>query len=81
MDKSEYQGQLNLIFSLAALSRGLKAREVLQAMNRAETLGPILDPTTYVKSVKRLEWQKRTVQATLEFQQAIAKITSEQLGM
>lgn len=77
MDKTEYNIQLRSIFNAATLIRQLKIADVLRAMNRAETIGPILDPTTYLKSATRLEWQKRTVEAALQFQQAIEKIVSD----
>lgn len=77
MNESEYRIQLQSIFSLAALVRQLKIADILQAITRAETLGPILDPTTYLKAATSLEWQKRTVEAALQFQQAIEEIASD----
>lgn len=71
MEQSEYRIQLQAVFSSAALIRQLKLHDLLQAMNRAETLGPILDPTLYLKSFTSLGWQKRIVEATLKFQQEI----------
>jgi hypothetical protein len=76
MEKSEYYTQLRSIFNLAALVRRLNIQGVLQAMNYAETLGPIIDPTLYLKSAKSFEWQKQTVEAALQFQQAVGKIVS-----
>lgn len=77
MEKSEYTFQLRSIFNLATLVCQLKIRDVLQAMRRVETLGPILDPTTYLKSATSLEWQRQVVEAALQFQQAIEEIISD----
>lgn len=77
MNESEYRIHLEQIFNLAYLVQLLKIQDVLQAMTRAETLGPILDPTTYLKAATSLEWQKRTVEAALQFQQAIEEIASD----
>lgn len=77
MEKTEYTIHLEQIFNLAYLVQQLKIADVLEAMNRAETLGPILDPTAYLKSATTLERQKRTVEAALQFQQAIKKIVSD----
>ena len=71
MKQSEYRIQLQAVFSSAALIRELKLHDLLQAMNRAETLGPILDPTLYLKAFTSLEWQKGIVEAALKFQQEI----------
>ena len=77
MEINEYRIQLQSIFNLAALVQQLKIQDVLQSMRQAETLGPILDPTTYLKSATALEWQKQTVEAALQFQQAIQEIVSD----
>ena len=77
MRKDKFRMQIEQIFSLAYLVQHLKIADVLQAIERAETLGPTLDPTTYLKSATHLEWQKRTVEAALHFQQAIEEIVSD----
>ncbi len=77
MDKTEYLIQLKSIFNAAKLIRPLKIQDVLDEMNHAETIGPILDPTLYLKSAKGLEWQKRTVEAALKFQLTIEQIASD----
>ena len=77
MEKSQYRLHLEQIFNLAYLVQQLKIHDVLQAMRRAETLGPILDPTTYLTSATHLEWQKRTAEAALQFQQAIKEIIAD----
>jgi hypothetical protein len=77
MDKTEYSIQLQSILNLATLVNQLKIADVLQAINHAETLGPILDPTTYLKAATSLECQKTIVEAALQFQQAIEEIVSD----
>lgn len=77
MREQEYRVQLQSILNLATLVHGLKIADVLQAINHAEVIGPILDPTTYLKSATSLECQKRIAEAALQFQQAIEKIAAD----
>lgn len=75
--KSDYQVNLRSVFNLAALVRGLRIQEVLGAMERAEGIGPVLDPTLYITAADQLEWQKRTVEAALEFQRKVEEIAAD----
>lgn len=77
MQQNEYRIHLEQIFNLAYLVQQLKIADALQQINRAEAIGPMLDPTLYLKAATNLEWQKRTVEAALKFQQAIEKITQD----
>ena len=77
MERSEYNVQLRSIFNMAALIQGLHIQEVLDAMNRAETLGPITDPSLYLMAQNQLGWQKETVEAALVFQNAIKRIAND----
>jgi len=77
MNKDEYQIQLQAVFNLAALIRGLKLTELLEAMGKAETLGPILDPTLYNKIEANLHHQKRLVQAARAFQRVVEELVQE----
>jgi hypothetical protein len=77
MEDKEYHSQLQSVFFLAAMVRPLKVSDVLRAMEHAETVGPILDPTMYIMTARNLEWQKRLAQATLRFQQEVEGIASD----
>ena len=75
--ETEYKIQLQSVFNLAALVRGLKIQEILDAMNWAETLGPVLDPSLYQMAANQFGWQKETVEAALAFQKAIERIAND----
>jgi hypothetical protein len=74
MEPTEYRVQLQSVFNLGTLVRGLKLEELLQAMNRAESVGPILDPTLFQAAAPQMAWQKRAVRAALRFQREIESI-------
>lgn len=74
MNQAEYSAQLTTIFNLAALVRHLKVYEVRRLMARAETVGPILDPTLFRMVSSSLKQQKEIIEVTLEYQRAIEGI-------
>jgi hypothetical protein len=75
---AEFRVQLQSIFNLAALVRGLRIREVLEQFEQAESLGPILDPTAYVKTAESRRWQEEVVRAAYEFQQVVEKVVAKE---
>lgn len=77
MDEVQYREELQSIFNLCALVRRLKIAAVLTAIERAETTGPILQPTLYRTALTRLDWQKKCAQAALRFQETVNTIASE----
>ena len=78
MNEAEYRAELQSIVTMAALIPRLKIWEVLQAMERAETVGPIADPTLFREASPKLQRQKEIVAAALEFQRAIEVILEGQ---
>lgn len=74
--KTEYNIQLQSIFNMAALVRNLRIQEVLDAINRAETVAPVLDPTLYIRAAPNMEWIKETVEAALAFQAKVEAIAN-----
>lgn len=77
MDKTDYDLQLRSIFSLAALVRGLKIAQVLNAMNRAESVAPIVDPTLWLRASRSLQQQRKIVEAALRFQRVVKEVAAE----
>lgn len=77
MTETEYREQLQSIFNLCALVRRLKITPVLRQIERAETLGPIVNPTLYRHALTSLEWQRKCAQAALRFQQAVNDIATD----
>lgn len=77
MDEAQYHQELQSIFNLCSLVRRLKIAAVLEAMERAEATGPILQPTLYRKALTRLAWQKKCALAALRFQHAVDEIAAD----
>ncbi len=80
MDREVYDVQLRLIFSLAVLVRQIKIEEVLKAMNKAELVAPIVDPTLWLRACGSLQWQKRVAEAALCFQRVVGEVEAEMVG-
>lgn len=74
MNEAEYLTELQSILNLSALVRHLNIAGVLLAIERAETTGPILQPTLYRTALTRLEWHKKCARAALAFQRALDDI-------
>ena len=74
MNRTEYTIQLQSVFNLCALIRGMKITKLLDAMRTADTVGPILDPSLWIAASGNLKWQREAVEAALKFQQTIEQI-------
>lgn len=56
------------VLKMLASYRDLPVAACINSLNRAETLGPISDPTLYIKSREQAEKTRRQLQALLELQ-------------
>jgi len=74
MNQSEYQTELLSIFNLCALVRRLEIAAVLEQIQHAEAVGPIIDPTLYRMAHPPLHWHKKCAQAALRFQRTINEL-------
>lgn len=77
IEPEEYRIHLGVIFQQVATSRFVKAQAVLDAMNRADTIGPVLDPTLWINAHTALDVQREIVEAYRTFQRRIDEITKE----
>jgi len=77
IDPETYRLHLNLIFQQVALSRFIKAADILDAMSRGDTIGPILDPTLWINAHAAMDVQREIVEAYRIFQRRIDEITLE----
>lgn len=73
MKKDEYQITQTLLLSHAKLiaSSHLDLDEFIEAINRAESVGPVLDPTLYIKGKDNLEQIKIIAKAARRFKKEI----------
>lgn len=74
MDEETYMNVQYQLSTLAALVRDLPLAEFLLKIDRAEILGPIIDPTLYRAAYKNLSKIKRLAQGLIEFQIAIKEV-------
>jgi len=77
MDDAEYLATQSSVMLLAKAVDGLPLAEFVNRINRAETLGPILDPTLYMKAGDGLRAIKRMAEAALDFQKEARKLKAE----
>lgn len=77
MTDEEYQFTQNHLMTLAHLSRAVDITGFLERISLAETVGPILDPTLYLKASSNLHNLKRLAQALRPFQAEIQRQLEE----
>ena len=68
MTKIEYQQTQQTLLSMIPLVATMPLEEFIQAINSSETLGPILDPTLYMKAGDNLKLIKKLAIALRGFQ-------------
>ena len=74
IDNDEYQLAQSMVMQIARLVRTLPLKKVLEAISKAEAVGPILDPTLYregsrnMQDFKQLVVKLRAFQAEIEAQ-------------
>ncbi len=77
IDPETYRLHLQMIFQACAMSRFVKAQDILDAMNRSLTLSIVLDPTLWINAHAALDVQKEIVEAYRTFQRRITEIAME----
>jgi hypothetical protein len=80
MTNEEYQMTQDQIIIAAPMVEGLDIKGFLEAINKAETLAPFMDPTLFMKASKKLGQIKRIAQGALHFQKAIREVAEEREG-
>ena len=77
MEKEEYEAAQGLLISNSAMISMLPLEEMLSAIDRAETVGPIVDPTLYRKGADNMGNIKRIAKAALVLKKEVIKIRGE----
>jgi hypothetical protein len=78
MEAHEYQMAVDQVVMLARMSLEVEADEVLKAIDHADTVGPYLDPTAWIRGHEAMGEVKKLVVAFARFQ-AEAKRQKERL--
>lgn len=66
MTKEEYQASVAACYTCAAMLAQFDLREVLQRIETADVVGPILDPTLWMQNSDKMQEDKTAVKAALE---------------
>lgn len=74
MDKVKYEAIQSLLLNQAAVVSLVDLREFIAAIDRSETVTPILDPSLWMKGGRRVEKIKRLAQAYQQVQAAYAEL-------
>ena len=78
IEKEEYEAAQAQLVVLAQIAAGLPLEEMLKQIGRAETLGPILDPTLWIKGSTKLSQVKALVQAAMPLKRELLRQIAEQ---
>lgn len=79
MDKDDYLMTQEKLIILGNLMEGMPLDEFLQAIDRVETVGPIVDPTLWMKGHRNMDKIKRIATAARAFQKECAAVKEETL--
>ena len=74
---SEYEAMFGMIVNSARILDIVPMREMLDTVNRADSVGPILDPTAYMKGMKNLPPQRRVLEAAIALHKAVKEAAIE----
>ena len=80
MDDAEYLATQQQIILFAKLIRGVDVQAFLERINRAESIGPVLDPTMYRKAAPALDTIKGLAEALLPFHEEAVKVGTSAEG-
>jgi hypothetical protein len=81
MTNTEYQMTQDRIIIAASMVEGLDIVGFLKAINRAQALGPLVDPTLFMQAGKKLGQIKRMAEGALQFQEAAQGVAEEREGV
>jgi hypothetical protein len=77
MDERQYYETQSTLIVLAQIVDGLDLAGFLQCIERAETVGPVADPTLYVRAMGKLGDVKRLAEAAKTFQDEVKRQMGE----
>ncbi|MGE5572975.1 MAG: hypothetical protein ACM3ZU_08165 [Bacteroidota bacterium] len=77
MTDAEYIETQQQLLLLANIVSQMDLADLLERIQHGETVGPILDPTLFIRGSKKLSAVKRIAQGAQQFQKAIAEAKEE----
>jgi len=80
MTPEEWKGNLVLIASQARIISMVDIPKMLEQIDRAEAIGPLLDPTLYRANAGKMDEDKELLEAALPLWRFFAKIKARAEG-
>jgi hypothetical protein len=77
MNEEDYILIQTQLVVLAQIVNSMDLKGFIEAINRAETMGPILDPSLYLKGADKLEAIKNLAVGALSFQSKVRQQAEE----
>ena len=77
MTDAEYIETRQQLLLLANVVSQMDLNGLLECISHTQTVGPILDPTLFIRGSKKLSAVKRIAQGAQQFQKAIAEAKEE----
>lgn len=77
MTDAEYKTAMTRMGLVARAVENEPIEEMLRTLERADAVGPVLDPTAYRKGMKHLQDQRELLTALLEVQKVVRKLKAE----
>ncbi|MEX2599303.1 MAG: hypothetical protein WD533_06570 [Dehalococcoidia bacterium] len=71
MTPEEYKAHLSLVWMAAQAVEDLPLTAMLESMERADRVGPILDPSLWIRNHGVMDEDRRIVEAALGMQECI----------
>ena len=78
MDKAEFHMVSQQLLMLGKLVRELPLAEYMNAINRSDSVAPIIDPTLWMKGHKKTDILKKMAEGLLAFQRSLPTIEEAQ---
>jgi hypothetical protein len=76
----DYRGGLDILTAAARIVLLVDVQPMLDYLSRVETLGPVLDPTAYLRGSRNLRDQRELLEAAAAFRAALERIRARLPG-
>jgi hypothetical protein len=72
--EQDYQMNFQVIGSVYRMLKSVPLDDMLKTIDRADSIGPILDPTSYARGMHRLPPQRRIIEAAMKFRNEMDRL-------
>jgi hypothetical protein len=78
MDEADFHMVTQQLLMLGGLVKELKLADYINAINRADSVAPIIDPTLWMKGHHKTDILRKMAEGLLEFQKSLPTIEQAQ---